>query len=168
MLPVGIYENDLAKELAAAGVPLYCIRGGETLELGEITVKAFSVYDGFEENNGMVYRAESMGKKFLVTGDITAEAETRLCEDEDVTADVLKIAHHGSKTSFNPGFISSVGPRAAVISGNGSVLSEQVYESVKSLSAEVFNTDECGTVEFIADRNGFCGVKRERSGEDEL
>ena len=73
-----------------------------------------------------------------------------------------------SKTSFNPGFISSVGPRAAVISGNGSVLSEQVYESVKLLSAEVFNTDECGTVEFIADRNGFCGVKRERSGEDEL
>mgnify|MGYP002541301052 FL=1 len=172
VLPVGIYENDLAKELAAAanaaGVPLYCIRGGETLELGEITVKAFSVYDGSEENNGMVYRAESMGKKFLVTGDITAEAETRLCEDEDVTADVLKIAHHGSKTSFNPGFISSVGPRAAVISGNGSVLSEQVYESVKLLSAEVFNTDECGTVEFIADRNGFCGVKRERSGEDEL
>lgn len=172
VLPLGIYENDMKTRLAvaaeAAGIPVYYIRGGETLELGEISVKAFSTFDGAEENNGMVYNVTCMNKKFLITGDITAEAESALLSDGDISSDVLKVAHHGSITSFNPVFVSAVGARTAVISGNGLVLSDKVTNSLKAMLPKVFCTGESGSIEFIADKKGFCGVKIERSREDEL
>ena len=54
---------------------------------------------------------------FLFTGDIEKDAEKRLLEaDIDLSADVLKVAHHGSDTSSTDAFLSSVNPQYAVIS----------------------------------------------------
>ena len=62
-------------------------------------------------------RAEVFGRRVLLTGDIGSEAEERLlAAATDLGADVLKIAHHGSKTSTTEAFLRAVAPRLALIS----------------------------------------------------
>jgi competence protein ComEC len=50
---------------------------------------------------------------FLLTGDIEEGAETRLAASP---AQVLKVPHHGSKSSSSPGLIAALGPRLAIVS----------------------------------------------------
>ena len=63
----------------------------------------------------MVLRYSYGDTKVLFTGDITAEEEQQLLE-QNISADVLKVAHHGSKYSSDAAFLEKVLPKAAVIS----------------------------------------------------
>ncbi len=71
-------------------------------------------------NNGscLLKVEDGAGHKLLMTGDIEALAEKALLNgiDKDLTADVLLIAHHGSKTSSTKDFLNAVNPSLAIIS----------------------------------------------------
>ncbi len=68
-------------------------------------------------DNSMMLRLSIGRRSFLFTGDLEAEAETRLVEAQRIAAvDVLKVAHHGSRTSTTPGFLAAARPSVAVIS----------------------------------------------------
>ncbi len=68
-------------------------------------------------DTAIVFRLESRGKTVLFTGDIELPAEKALLETkQNLKADVLKVAHHGSKTSTATGFLLAVDPDLAVIS----------------------------------------------------
>lgn len=71
-----------------------------------------------DKNNASVVMKISYGDaKFLFTGDIEKQGETTLlAAGRDIKADVLKVPHHGSKTSSTEDFIKSVSPKIAVIS----------------------------------------------------
>jgi competence protein ComEC len=69
---------------------------------------------------------------------------------------VLKVAHHGSKTSTTPDFLAAVNPVAAVISVGenryGHPGDEVIERLEETLGAEnIYRTDEQGTIEFITD-----------------
>ncbi|MFT7583532.1 MAG: competence protein ComEC, partial [Myxococcota bacterium] len=66
----------------------------------------------------LVLRLSAHGRSLLLTGDIEADAEATLVESrEALAADVLKVAHHGSKSSSTDVFIAAVGADHAVVSG---------------------------------------------------
>ncbi|MEO8216315.1 MAG: DNA internalization-related competence protein ComEC/Rec2, partial [Acidobacteriota bacterium] len=69
-------------------------------------------------NSSVVYRITAAGTRVLLTGDIEKDAETLLADEEreTISADILKVAHHGSRTSSSEGFIDAVRPRIALIS----------------------------------------------------
>ncbi len=69
-------------------------------------------------NSSVVYRITAAGTRVLLTGDIQKDAETLLADEEreTISADILKVAHHGSRTSSSEGFIDAVHPRIALIS----------------------------------------------------
>lgn len=72
-----------------------------------------------KENNDMslVVKIVYGDTSFLFTGDIETDAENRLISDGiDLNVDVLKVAHHGSKTSSSHSFLEKVNPKYAVIS----------------------------------------------------
>jgi len=76
-------------------------------------------YDsGLDANdNSLVLRIEFGGRSVLFSGDIEGEAETALVEQRAALgADILKVAHHGSRTSSSDAFLAAVRPRLAVIS----------------------------------------------------
>jgi competence protein ComEC len=57
------------------------------------------------------------GRRVLLTGDIEAVAERQILQGAaPVASDVLKVAHHGSKTSSIPAFLDAVAPRMALLS----------------------------------------------------
>ena len=53
----------------------------------------------------------------LFTGDIEADAETELVKEfgNELKSDILKVGHHGSKTSSTPSFLEKVKPKIALI-----------------------------------------------------
>jgi len=95
---------------------------------------------------------------FLLTADAMWEAELELITSRaNVTSTVLKVAHHGSKTSTSPEFLAVVSPQVAVISVGednpyGHPTDEVRDRLIEQLGpANIYRTDLHGTIEFITD-----------------
>lgn len=71
-----------------------------------------------DNERSLVLSAETSGRTVLLTGDVGSGTERRLVRKwgTDLAADVLKVAHHGSKSSSSDGFLDVVEPRLAVVS----------------------------------------------------
>ena len=70
-----------------------------------------------DNNNGVVLRLVYGKVSFLLTADIEAEAEKELtASGVDLRSAMLKVGHHGSRTSTTPVFLRAVNPKAAVVS----------------------------------------------------
>ena len=90
--------------------------------------------------------------KFLFMGDAEAQVEEML---GDVSADVLKVGHHGSSTSSRKAFLERVSPKYAAISAgkNNSYghPHKETIENLKQVGAEIYITYEAGNIVFISD-----------------
>ena len=96
--------------------------------------------------------------RFLLVGDAEAPEERwlldRAAHDPAVAAmlraDVLKVGHHGSRTSSTPAFLAAVAPRLALVSvGAGNTYghpSVDVVQRLRAGGAEVLRTDQLGSI----------------------
>ena len=96
--------------------------------------------------------------RFLFTGDVEWDAEHDMVEAGiDLSADVLKVAHHGSNSSSSYVFLREVMPTYAIISvGEGNSHghpTEEVLSRLRDVGATVMRTDERGTIKCISDGN---------------
>ncbi|MGB5193951.1 MAG: MBL fold metallo-hydrolase, partial [Polyangiales bacterium] len=108
-------------------------------------------------DNSLTVRVTYGRRSFLMTGDLEAEAEDRLVARGSIMhADVLKVAHHGSRTSTSEAFLHGARPSVAVISsGAGNRYghpSRAVLARLRDAGAEVLRTDVGGGV--IVTTNG--------------
>ncbi len=108
---------------------------------------------GLESNErSLVLRAEALGRSFLLTGDIESWAESRLLSrsEEDVRVDVLKVAHHGSRTSSTESFLDAARPKLALISaGVGNLYhhpAPEIVERLEERGIRVLRTDRDGMI----------------------
>ena len=92
----------------------------------------------------------------LFTGDIEEIAEkelTKLHKNNELNADILKVAHHGSKTSTTKEFLDLVEPKIALIGvGKNNYFghpNSEILEKLRLLEIKVFRTDECGEITII-------------------
>jgi len=93
---------------------------------------------------------------FLLTGDASENIEkTLMANGDDLSADVLKVAHHGSQYSSGQDFLEKVGAKVAVIMvgedndfGHPSL---RITKRLERAGAEIFRTDEKGTVKILSD-----------------
>jgi competence protein ComEC len=108
-------------------------------------------------NNSVVLQVTMDRVSFLLTADIEWETEFWLIEQRaELASTVLKVAHHGSKTSTTAEFLAAASPRVAVISvgenSYGHPHDEVMVRLEQALGSEdIFRTDEQGTIEFITD-----------------
>lgn len=91
--------------------------------------------------------------RFLFTGDAGVESEKQITAD--VKADVLKVGHHGSKTSTSQAFLSKVSPKYAVIEvGKDNSYGHPTaaaLEKLEKIGATIYRTDKDGTIIFTSD-----------------
>ena len=153
------YENFL-KAVRKAGLKI-TEAGDETLTLGKTSVKLYtSPYKGDDlNNNSVIVRAENGANSFLITGDCENEEEKLLIEKgADLSAKVLKVAHHGSSTASSADMLDKVLPRYAVIScGEGNSYGHPHDVTVTRLEKYAdytYRTDKDGTVVFVSDGKG--------------
>jgi len=92
---------------------------------------------------------------FLFTGDIYKKIEKELIREVNLKADILKVAHHGSKTSSSGEFLKAVSPKIAVISvGKENIYGhphQEVLERLKKFNINIFRTDKSGDIKFLTD-----------------
>ena len=94
---------------------------------------------------------------FLFTGDAEEASEAEMLTNGiDISADVYKVAHHGSRSASTQEFLNAVHPKYAVIScGEGNSYGHphaEVLNRLRSMGVEVFRTDEQGSI--IASSDG--------------
>ena len=120
------------------------------------------------DNASVVLRLVYGDVSFLLTGDMFREAERALvARDAPIDSDVLKVAHHGSRSSSSSSFLDMVSPAVAVISvGEEDRFGHPHPEVMEALRRRVpeellLLTRERGTIEFVTDGRSL-EVKTER------
>lgn len=152
---------DMLDALDETGTPVSIPAPGDSFSLGSCGVEVLGpgrMYDD-ANNNSVVLRVTCGETAFLFTGDMEIEAEEDLlAEDFDLSADVLKLGHHGSSTSSGDAFLDAVDPAYAVIScetGNDyGHPHREVIESMARRNVTVYRTDTMGTVVARCDGDG--------------
>lgn len=102
--------------------------------------------------------------KFLFTGDLPVEKEAKLIGDKnDISADILKVAHHGSKYSTSEEFVNAVNPEEAVISvGKNNSYGHPAPEIIERLlknEIKIWRTDEMGDIKYTcANSEARCAI----------
>ena len=142
-------ENEGAQHMLARRGQVYDLGGGATLAI------LFPDRDvsGLDTNDGSIvakltYKATS----FLLTGDTTSAVEEYLAhlDKERLDVDVLKVGHHGSKTSTSDALLGFASPSIAVISaGRDNKYGHPhsvVTERLSRFEAETLGTYERGTI----------------------
>jgi beta-lactamase superfamily II metal-dependent hydrolase len=104
---------------------------------------------------------------FVLTGDAEGSAEARMLRGGRLDADVLKLGHHGSRTSTNDAFLRAVGPRFAIVSA-GAPNSyghphAEVVDRVRAAGIDLYATPAHGTIVLRTDGQAIA-VTTERSG----
>lgn len=104
-----------------------------------------------ENNRSVILKLEFYGTTFLFTGDSEAESEEALINSgADITADILKLGHHGSSTSTGENLLKAVNPGIAVIScGYNNYYnhpSDTVLERLMAYNVEYYRTDLDGNI----------------------
>ena len=106
-----------SETLSARRVPIQLIGAGDQLRFGNVMIsvlwpKSAQSSELPSQNNDSIVISVMLGQRsFLLTGDIEAGAEEALAGVRDsVRADVVKVAHHGSKTSSTAAFINATQP----------------------------------------------------------
>ena len=111
-------------------------------------------------NNSLVFKLKYNNFSMLFTGDIEEIAENELINlyKDNLKSTILKIAHHGSKSSSSKEFLKSVSPQIAVI-GVGKKNkyghpNEEVLLRLKNYGINIYRTDESGEIEIEVKENG--------------
>jgi competence protein ComEC len=147
-----------ARDLALRPGPvLRVLWAGEERRLGGWRLRALGPEPGpggSDNGRSLVLMAEANGTRALLTGDIEADAERRLlASGEDLDAEVLKIAHHGSQTSSGAAFLARVRPRLALVSvGAGNPFGHPhpaVMARLRAAGVPTLRTDLAGEIEVL-------------------
>ncbi|MDR2708114.1 MAG: MBL fold metallo-hydrolase [Nitrososphaerota archaeon] len=152
------FEN-LIKAIEEKDVPVSMPKPGDVFTLGDATVQVLApnsdTYKDFNDYS-VVLRVEFGDTVFLFTGDAETKSEgEQLLNGLLLKADVLKVGHHGSRTSSAQKYLDAVSPTYAVIScGAGNDYGHPHKESMSRLNAMgvvIYRTDENGTILFVSD-----------------
>lgn len=152
----------LGASLQRRRIPVEIIGRGDRLQFGDATVEVLyppltgDVGAASPNDQSIVLRITMGSRTFLMTGDIESGAETALLNGGGtLAADLIKVAHHGSRTSSTREFINAVGANYAVISvGRSSPFAHphlEVVERWRLAGATVMTTGERGTISVSTD-----------------
>lgn len=108
-------------------------------------------------NNSLAFKLKYNNFSMLFTGDIEKLAENEILKsNNNLESTVLKVGHHGSKTSSTENFIDDVNPKIAVIgvgkNNNFGHPSEEVLKRLKNIGTKIYRTDLCGEIIIKVDK----------------
>ena len=156
----------LSKWIESRGVKIVSPRAGERLNWDGVDIRVLSPPVDYEaaaqakNNDSLVLRLALGRRSILLTGDVEKQMEGVMVEAGLIgPVDVLKVAHHGSKTSSTEEFLDAAKPRWAVISAGYANLFRhphaQILDRLAERHIEVWRTDERGQVRMLTNGKGW-------------
>lgn len=148
----------LKQEIRQQGLETKAPAPGDTATFGECEIEFLGPYETYNDvnDNSICLKVKHGENRMLFTGDAGSTPEKKMIEmGEDLEADLLQAGHHGSSTSNSYYFLRESNPEYVVIScGKGNMYGhphEEALSRFRDLGAEVFRTDEQGTIIAVDD-----------------
>lgn len=163
VIPTDDKQFDAFRQAARlTGAPLKALTRGESLEIDGVKVEVLAPFPGTPaavqsaNNQSLVLRLRFGQRTFLLTGDMEKEVEARLvAENEDLQTDVLKVAHHGSRSSSTREFMARAKPSYAVISVAAPSPFDhphpETMANLQQIGARILQTSRCGAITISTD-----------------
>ncbi len=156
----------MMEAIAAEGCPVYDALPGQTYSLGEFDMFIISPDPNAEldsNNSSIVIKATWGDTAAMLTGDAEKPAEESILKNftpDRLGATLLKMGHHGSRTSSTEEWLAAVSPNIAVIScglnnSYGHPHAEALARIKPYVGEEIYRTDKLGTVVFVTDGISF-------------
>jgi competence protein ComEC len=119
-----------------------------------------------ENDNSIVLVVEHAGRRLLFAGDLERDGEALYVDSHPPPADVVKVPHHGSKTSSTDAFVAATHPSLAVISvgerNRWRFPDARVVARWQSAGARVLRTDVSGSVTVLVAADGTLSTRTVR------
>ena len=148
-------ENELIEVLDKKKIKYYSCIKELNIDNNKLHFLQTKEYDNENENSNVIY-TELNGYKFVFMGDAGVGKEKDILEKYNVSKiDVLKIGHHGSKTSSDKNFIDEMNPKYSVISvGKNNRYGHPNKEVLNNLdNSKIYRTDQDGSIMFKIKNN---------------
>ena len=148
-------EKDLIKVLDKKKIKYYSCIKELNIDKNKLYFLQTKEYDN-ENDNSNVIIAELHGYKFMFMGDASTTTEKEILNKYNLPdIDVLKVGHHGSKTSSSKEFISEINPKYSIISvGKNNRYGHPNKEVLDSLdNSRIYRTDIDGSIMFRIKNN---------------
>ena len=148
-------ETNLIKELKKKKIKYY--QNVEKIPISNniITILNTEEYDNENDNSNVIY-IELNNYNFMFMGDAGVDKEKDILERHNISnIDVLKVGHHGSKTSSSKSFINKINPKYSIISvGKNNRYGHPNKEVLNNLErSKIYRTDEDGSIIFKIKNN---------------
>jgi len=148
-----------SQTLARTNTHSETIEAGDVIYFGDVAVSVLWPPAGGEKstnNDSIVLRIQYGERSIFLTGDIEQATErSLLTSQQQLQADVIKVPHHGSKTSSTEAFVAATNPSLAIISvGRTSRFGhphKEVVDRWQSSGATVLTTGHSGTITITTD-----------------
>ena len=143
-------EKELIKVLEKKNIKYYSCIKELNIDNNKLYFLQTKEYDNENDNSNVIY-TELDGYKFMFMGDAGVEKEKDILNKYNISGiDVLKIGHHGSKTSSSKEFINEINPNYSIISvGKNNRYGHPNKEVLNNLSdSKIYRTDQDGSIMF--------------------
>jgi competence protein ComEC len=158
-------SRTLREQARAAGIASRLRRGGETLRWGDTRIRVLHPPEPdwerprIRNDDSVVLEVTCGGVALLLTGDVSAEVERDILGQlTSSRTRILKVGHHGSRTSSSSLLLESWRPQIALISaGRGNTFghpTEEVIGRLESIGARIYRTDRHGQITVESDCQG--------------
>ncbi len=168
------YQN-LKKEIQDKKIKNILAKKGMRINMGAGAVIDILFPDrdvsNWSTNDGSIVARLSYGEtSMMLTGDSTSKTEKRILENnsmDELESDILKVGHHGSRSSTSYDFAKEVAPEYAIISdGKDNSYGhphQEVLDTLAEFGVQILRTDELGTIVLTCGRMGVCEIKKSRN-----
>ena len=148
-------EKELIKVLDKKRIPYYSCIKELNIDKNKLYFLQTKEYDNENDNSNVIY-TELNGYKFMFMGDASNTTEYEILNEYNLPdIDVLKVGHHGSKTSSSEEFINEIKPKYSIISvcknNRYGHPNKEVLNNLKD--SKIYRTDEYGSVMFTIKNN---------------
>jgi competence protein ComEC len=153
--PYNDLEKELIKVLDMKKIKYYSCIKELNIDNNKLYFLPTNIYDNENDNSNVIY-TELDGYKFIFMGDAGVEKEKDILNKYNITdIDVLKVGHHGSKTSSGKEFINEINPKYSVISvGRNNRYGHPNKEVLDNLkNSKIYRTDQDGSIMFKIKNN---------------
>ena len=155
--PYNDLEKELIKVLDKKKIKYYSCIKELNIDKNKLYFLQTKEYDNENDNSNVIY-TELDGYKFMLMGDASSTTEKEIIDKYNLPdIDVLKVGHHGSKTSSSKEFISEINPKYSIISvGKNNRYGHPNKEALNNLdNSKIYRTDIDGSIMFKMKNNKF-------------
>ena len=148
-------EKELIKVLDKKTIKYYSCIKELNIDDNKLYFLQTKEYDNENDNSNVIY-TELNGYKFMFMGDASVITEKEILDKYNLqNIDVLKVGHHGSKTSSSIEFIDEINPKYSIISvGKNNRYGHPNKEVLENLNnSKIYRTDIDGSIMFRIKNN---------------